>query len=88
MNEIDSPLAIALRDFGDATERLLTAWLESLPPENVRTLDIAVSNGAQVGVKVMIAAPGKAPTLEFLVTLPNGTCAVVGTIAHEIGTLQ
>lgn len=87
MNQINSPLAIALRDFGDATEKLLTAWLESLPPENVRTLDIAVSNGAKVGVRVLIGAQERA-TLDLLVTLPNGACAVVGTLAHETGTLQ
>lgn len=80
-------LTAALRGFGAATETLLMRWLETLPPEHVRTLDIAVSAGAKVGLRVLIGAQERA-TLELLATDPAGEVFVIGTLAHEIGPLQ
>jgi len=40
-------LTAALRGFGAATETLLMRWLESLPPEHARALDIAVAAAAR-----------------------------------------
>lgn len=81
-------LTAALRGFGAATEALLLAWLDSLPPKHAHMLDVAVSAGCQVGVKVMCLAPGKAATLEMLATTPDGECHVLGTLVHEYGAVQ
>ncbi len=88
INNPADPLAAALRDFGEATEALMLAWLDSLPPKHAHMLDVAVSAGCQVGVKVMCMAPGKAPVLELLATDPAGECHVLGSLVHEFGSVQ
>lgn len=88
MSDNTIEIQAALRNFGQAVEGLLLAWLAQLPPEGVRVLDAAVAAGAQVGIKVMIAAPGRAPTLELLATDPAGEVFVIGVLAHTQGPMQ
>src|SRR5690606_33150005 len=85
----DSPMSSALRGFGEAAEKLLLCWLDSLSPEHVRKLDFVVLNGGLIGVRVMVGPAEKAATLELLVTDQDGAYHVASTIVHDfVGPLQ
>lgn len=84
----DDEITTALRDFGAASGDLLAEWLKTLPPGFEHRLNQMVTAGAQIGVRYMLAAPGKLPALSVLLTDPAGDAYVIGELSFGAGVLQ